>query len=169
VNLRFYVRYNDKGKWKRGVVFIKEIVPKPAISIVANTIYRENYCTMPMKHEWIETNEALSFNYQWKYKNKWNSLQATTGKIALPMPENSEAHFIAEHYWGYSKYNEKTTFEYEVQHMPWRVFPVKEYVIDCDFEKLYGSAFSLLKELEPASVFVAEGSEVAVLNKRKIV
>src|SRR5688572_30573948 len=27
VNLRFYVRYNDNGDWKRGVVFIKEIVP----------------------------------------------------------------------------------------------------------------------------------------------
>ena len=26
VNLRFYVKYNDNGTWKRGVVFIKEIV-----------------------------------------------------------------------------------------------------------------------------------------------
>jgi len=30
VNLRFYVKRFDKGEWKRGVVFIKEIVPKPA-------------------------------------------------------------------------------------------------------------------------------------------
>src|SRR5450432_2463378 len=36
VNLRFYVRYKDNGEWKRGVVFIKEIVPKLAISYVAN-------------------------------------------------------------------------------------------------------------------------------------
>lgn len=27
VNLRFYVRYRDEGKWKRGVVFIREVVP----------------------------------------------------------------------------------------------------------------------------------------------
>lgn len=39
VNLRFYVRYQDAGVWKRGVVFIKEIVPKFALSLVANTIY----------------------------------------------------------------------------------------------------------------------------------
>ena len=38
VNLRFYVRHKDAGQWKRGTVFIKEIVPKPAISFVANTI-----------------------------------------------------------------------------------------------------------------------------------
>ena len=41
VNLRFYVRYNDNGEWKRGVVFIKEIVPKVMITFVANTLYNE--------------------------------------------------------------------------------------------------------------------------------
>ena len=40
VNLRFYVRYKEDGRWKRGVVFIREIVPKPAISFVANRLYK---------------------------------------------------------------------------------------------------------------------------------
>lgn len=40
VNLRFYVRYKEQGQWKRGVVFISEIVPKPAISWVANVLYK---------------------------------------------------------------------------------------------------------------------------------
>ena len=35
VNLRFYVKHKAGNDWKRGVVFIKEIVPKRAISIVA--------------------------------------------------------------------------------------------------------------------------------------
>src|SRR6185436_6168258 len=58
VNLRFYVRYKDeiKNEWKRGVVFIKEIVPKPALTFVANSIYKEHYQTMPMKH-------SISSNY----------------------------------------------------------------------------------------------------------
>ena len=50
VNLRFYVRHNDEGNWKRGAVFIKEIVPRRAISFVANTLYREKYSTKKMKH-----------------------------------------------------------------------------------------------------------------------
>ena len=35
VNLRFYVRYKDGRTWKRGRVFIKEIVPRAAITFVA--------------------------------------------------------------------------------------------------------------------------------------
>ena len=31
VNLRFYIRYEEKGEWKRGVVFIKEITAKPLV------------------------------------------------------------------------------------------------------------------------------------------
>ena len=57
VNLRFYVKYKDGENWKRGVVFIKEIVPKFALSAVANTIYNENYETMPMTHSWSETED----------------------------------------------------------------------------------------------------------------
>ena len=41
VNLRFYVKRFVNGKWRRGVVFIKEIVPKPALTFVANTVYDE--------------------------------------------------------------------------------------------------------------------------------
>lgn len=41
VNLRFYVKKGDK----RGVVFIKEIVPKPLITFVANSVYHEHYQT----------------------------------------------------------------------------------------------------------------------------
>jgi uncharacterized protein len=34
VNLRFYVRYRERDEWKRGVVFVKEIVPRPALTFV---------------------------------------------------------------------------------------------------------------------------------------
>jgi uncharacterized protein YqjF (DUF2071 family) len=74
VNLRFYVRYKENETWKRGVVFIKEIVPKPAITFVANTIYKENYVTLPMNHEWEHTASTLRVKYQWKTGN-WNSLE----------------------------------------------------------------------------------------------
>ena len=42
VNLRFYVKRFENNTWKRGVVFIKEIVPKPALTFIANNIYNEN-------------------------------------------------------------------------------------------------------------------------------
>src|SRR5438045_6548239 len=43
VNLRFYVRRKSADKWRRGVVFIREVVPRCAIVLVARTFYRENY------------------------------------------------------------------------------------------------------------------------------
>ena len=116
VNLRFYVRYNDDGEWKRGTVFIREIVPKRAISFVANTIYHENYCTKRMSHFCKQTKEEIQLGYHWKHRQKWNKLEATIEPVALPMLSGSEEEFIAEHYWGYSKYSDATTYEYNVQH-----------------------------------------------------
>src|SRR4029079_553457 len=69
VNLRFYVRYNDMAEWRRGTVFIKEIVPKAAITIVANSVYREKYCTMPMKHFHRETVDEIRLSYHWKHQD----------------------------------------------------------------------------------------------------
>lgn len=168
VNLRFYVRYNDNGVWKRGTVFIKEIVPKAAISIIANTVYHEKYDTKKMRHIITENEKELSLSYQWKHRGKWNKIEAAVEKPAQAMITGSEEEFIAEHYWGYSKYNNSTTFEYNVQHPAWKIFPVKNYLIDCDFTSLYGTAFSTLMHAKPNSVFVAEGSAVAVLKKRNL-
>ena len=168
VNLRFYVHYNDNGEWRRGTVFIREIVPKRAISFVANTIYHENYCTKSMTHFCEQAEEETRLGYHWKHRQRWNKLEATIKPVSLPMRSGSEEEFIAEHYWGYSKYSEAITYEYNVQHPAWKIFPVKNYLIECDFGGLYGSSFAFLENIKPNSVFVAEGSEIAVLRKRKL-
>lgn len=168
VNLRFYVRYRDEGQWKRGTVFIKELVPKPAISIVANTVYHEKYSTLPMNHFINKTATALHLGYQWKHKGKWNTLEASTSADAAPMQPGSLEEFIAEHYWGYSKYNEEVTYEYHVQHPAWEVYPVNNYKVDCDFAALYGQPFAVLEQTSPGSVFVAKGSPVSVLKKKRL-
>lgn len=74
VNLRLYVRRRSGDEWKRGVVFIREIVPKPAITFIANTMYGEHYTTMPMKDYHFCDNEKQIVRYSWKTKGKWNSL-----------------------------------------------------------------------------------------------
>ena len=53
VNLRFYVRRTlPDGSSRRGVVFLSEIVPKPAITLVARTLYGEAYSTAATRHCW---------------------------------------------------------------------------------------------------------------------
>lgn len=168
VNLRFYVRVKENGIWKRGAVFIKEIVPKPAITIIANTLYREKYVTLPMKHFHNEIGDEINLGYHWKYKGIWNKLEATTDKKHTPLIEGSKEQFIAEHYWGYSKYSDTTTFEYGVEHPSWEIHHVKSYQVECDFEKLYGKQFSFLNELQPDSVFMAKGSPISILHKKNL-
>jgi uncharacterized protein len=168
VNLRFYVRYKEGEEWRRGAVFIKEIVPKRAITFVANTLYNEKYITLPMKHFYEETSSQISLGYSWKFKKDWYKLEAITEAVAVEMEPGSKEEFIAEHYWGYAKFNARTTFEYAVAHPRWKIHKVRSYTIKCDFEKLYGAAFSFLNNAKPDTVFMAKGSAIEILGKRRV-
>ncbi|RLJ33196.1 hypothetical protein CLU97_2672 [Chryseobacterium sp. 7] len=166
VNLRFYVKKKENGIWKRGVVFIKEIVPKPALSFVANSIYKENYHTMPMKNQIDEKDGELLIRYSWKDKS-WHSIQIMAENTTKPMEENSEFEFITEHYFGFTK-KENATSEYEVCHPKWSWYTVKEHHLEIDFRKIYGNDFEYLNHQKPISVMLAEGSEIQVKTKKYI-
>ena len=168
VNLRFYVKRFENNAWKRGVVFIKEIVPKPALSFVANTFYKEHYETLPMRHHKKTTETEHEFSYSWKKDKKWNSFSVSTSKSPIPIQPLSEAEFITEHYFGYTKVTNQKTFEYEVKHPRWQHYDVRNFNIDVDFKSTYGKTFEFLQHQNPLSVVVAKGSEVSVENKKLI-
>ena len=161
VNLRFYVRRPVQGGWKRGVVFIKEIVPLHAVTFIANTFFREHYETMPMKHSWKLSNERMEIEYQWK-KKEWNTLKVTTGSLPYDMVKGSQEDFFTENYWGYNRVHADLTLEYEVEHPPWKFYKPMEYFIQADFGRLYGPEFSFLTNESPYSVIVAEGSGITL-------
>ena len=168
VNLRFYVRYKSNDGWRRGVVFIKEIVPKPALTFVANTIYKEHYETMKMSHVWKESEGSLDVAYEWWKGGLCNKISVVTDPIATHIEKGSESEFITEHYWGYTKVDDKRSFEYEVTHPKWECYKVKDYSIEVDYGLVYGHQFSFLNEQKPKSVMLAEGSEITVEGKTKI-
>lgn len=166
VNLRFYVKFKDGDTWKRGVVFIKEFVPKPAITFVANTLYKENYQTFPMKHRWVEQEDQLEVEYSWKNRN-WNNFAVTASSKAEDILAASEEEFITEHYWGYTKIGANSTSEYGVEHPRWKAYQVKNYKINVDFGINYGNDFDFLNNAAPDSVMLAEGSEIRVLKGKR--
>lgn len=168
VNLRFYVKRFVNGRWKRGVVFIKEIVPKKALTFVANTVYNENYETMPMKHYWEIEREKRIIEYKWKLNGIWYSFRVFASVDKFKIKPNSKTEFITEHYWGYAKVNSRRTNEYEVTHPKWEVYKVEDYKIDVDFKLVYGDEFEFLNDMKPYSVMLAEGSQITVENKRTI-
>lgn len=168
VNLRFYVKRFENGEWKRGVVFIKEIVPKRALTFVANTIYNENYETLPMNHQWLENDKEKTVSYSWTKSGKENEFMVKTSHESFEMESGSETEFITEHYWGYAKVNHKKSNEYEVTHPKWKTYRVLDYQINVDFGLVYGENFAFLNTVQPNSVMLAEGSEITVENKKTI-
>jgi uncharacterized protein YqjF (DUF2071 family) len=103
VNLRFYVaRTEPDGTRKRGVVFIREFVPRAAITLIANSLYEEPYATFPMRYTIASTPGMLTVNYSWRHQQTWHSLAVEVDPTPQPIELNSEEEFITEHYWGYT-------------------------------------------------------------------
>ncbi len=172
VNLRFYVRRKAPDGWRRGVVFIKEIVPRIAIATVARLIYNENYIATPMRHNIESENGALKQNsalkqngaieYGWRYRGRWNHLRVRTSGSSHPLTCGSEEEFITEHYWGYAAQTGGGAVEYQVEHPQWMVWQTSEAALDCNVAELYGEAFAPALGARASSAFLAEGSPVIV-------
>ncbi len=168
LNLRFYVRRNFGGEWRRGVVFVKEVVPKWAIAAVARWIYNENYVCQPMDSKIQLPDPAKgvggTVEYGWGKRPARNFIRAEfMGEPSLPMA-GSQEEYITEHYWGYALQRQGTALEYGVQHPQWRVWQATSAHVECDVESCYGSRFCDALGREPSSAFVAEGSAVTVLQ-----
>ena len=159
VNLRFYVRRSSK----RGVVFIRELVPKYAVAAVARLLFKENYSCVPMWHR----TEASKAEYGWKLGSDRCVMKIETEGEDFAPPEGSLSQFITEHYWGYTQEG-GGSLEYEVQHPPWRVWNAKRASFSGNAEGLYGSEISQILKREPDSAFLAQGSPVAVFGSTRI-
>ncbi len=181
LNLRFYVRRNKPDPvrgldHRRGVAFVKEVVPRAAIAFVARSLYNENYVSLPMRHHILSpegqqrtgddnlaTGDQVSFGFRTE-DGVWGEVGATISGPARPLQAGSHAEFIAEHYWGYARQKDGGTVEYEVKHPPWRVFDAKEPIFTGSIDALYGRTLAAALSGPPASVFVAEGSAVEVCD-----
>ena len=168
VNLRFYVRHSVGGVVKRGVVFIREIVPRRAIAAVARLVYNENYRSLPMSHQISRRHGALCVEYGWRLGSTWNRLQVETTGEPHEITDGSPEQFIAEHYWGYSAQPRGGSVEYHVTHPPWRVWHVTHAAFAGDAGALYGAALASALNRAPDSAFLAEGSPVTVSCGRRI-
>lgn len=170
VNLRFYVTRKEGDRVKRGVVFIQEIVPKPALTWVARTIYGEPYGTCPMHHVYRVRPDKndLFVSYSWKCGGQQQVIKVFGRLEPEDMPLGSEAEFITEHYWGYTRVNERKTRAYEVRHPRWRVHRVYHHSVNVDFGSVYGEGFRFLNNAAPASVMLAEGSPIAVMDGERL-
>ncbi len=165
VNLRFYVRRQVGNEVRRGVVFVREVVPRRAIALVARAFYNEQYVAVPMRHEICTDGDGtLAVEYGWRSAGAWAAMQMEVSGEPLPLRDGSEEQFITEHYWGYAAQRNRSTMEYRVTHPSWRVWRAERAAFSGDVEALYGREFADVLRRPPSSAFLADGSPITVLR-----
>ena len=170
INLRFYVRSRGPEGWRRGVVFVREVVSKQAIAFFARLLYNENYLACPTRSSVVDPSGDTtgSVEYGWRPDGQWLSIGAEfSGEPSLP-GKNSLEKFITEHYWGYSIQRDGGTMEYQVEHPQWKVWEATYPTMSGDFVGFYGPEFSPFLQSPPSSAFVADGSPVIVRNGNRM-
>jgi uncharacterized protein len=161
VNLRFYVRMKSADTWRRGVVFVRELVPRRAIAMIARTFYGEPYLALPMKHEIEHRDGRLQVQYSWRRGSKWESLAMNAVGEPRSIPAGSHAEFITEHYWGYTCFRGGCS-EYRVEHPRWKIWEAERFEFSADVASLYDEKYVEPLGQPPRSALIAEGSPVTV-------
>lgn len=161
VNLRFYVRKKSADTWRRGVVFIRELVPRRAIALIARAFYGEPYVALPMRHAIVDDGTQVSVAYSWRREKKWESLNMSATGEAQPIPAGSHAEFITEHYWGYTRLQSGCS-EYRVEHPRWKAWNANNFEFCADVATLCGEEFVETLTSPPRSAFIADGSSITV-------
>ena len=166
VNLRFYVRRSTK----RGVVFMRELVPKFAVAAIARFAFNEKYSSVPMSHR-IETGAdgaVTKAEYAWRWGKDRFAMRIETEGASFVPPDGSDSQFITEHYWGYAAQSDGGCLEYEVKHPRWNVWKAKTARFVGNAAHLYGNEIAHALTREPDSAFLADGSPVTVYKGRRI-
>ena len=167
VNLRFYVRKKSADTWRRGVVFVRELVPRRAIATVARVFYGENYVAVPMKHQIDHADLKLAVEYSWRRGRKWESLKMTARGEPQTIAAGSHAEFITEHYWGYTFFRGGCS-EYRVEHPRWKIWNAESFEFSANVAALYGEQFVEPLSAQPRSAFIADGSPIQVLLREQL-
>lgn len=164
VNLRFYVRHRTRaGELRRGVVFIREIVPRRAIALVARAAYNEPYIALPMAHDITpDARGRMHLEYRWRTPAGWCAIHGEADGPPSSIAPGSHEEFITEHYWGYTRQRDGGTVEYRVAHPRWNVWHARTTLAAAGLDALYGATFAKRLGEPPDSAFVADGSPVAV-------
>jgi hypothetical protein len=153
LNLRFNVK-DELGLYS-GIVFIKEMIPRPIMAEAANFLYNENYEVRDIKSNIVdyEGSDLIKFEYS---ADGGHEINVVAEKRTLTPPENSVKHTLKQRNAGFGIFNGKTIM-YRVEHSIWEIYPVINYSYRIDFKKLFGAEWGFLNDSEPFDITLAKG------------
>ena len=165
INLRFYVKRGER----RGVVFVREFVPRPAVAWLARAIYHEPYLVAPIDSGVTTEPSLLIARRRLHWHGTSHTIEVTGDRPAIRVAEDSHEHFFKEHERGFGRDRRGRTHVYEVRHPLWDVHPVRSWTLDFDWAQVYGRAWGTLSAEKPASVVLAAGSPVSVYPRGRLI
>jgi uncharacterized protein YqjF (DUF2071 family) len=166
LSLRVYIkRQLANGAMRYGVCFPRLYFPKPALTWVARSWYKENYHTIPMHHAYTQQKQEQHVSYAIQ-NGDWHHIRIQSNKQAYLPDTDSLDEFTNKHYFGYSKLNNSLLTEYPIARKNWHVSRVNNYELILSFAGLFGPEYAFLDQLKPISVSHTLGSEVHVYPKR---
>jgi uncharacterized protein YqjF (DUF2071 family) len=169
VNLRFYVRREVGEEVRRGVVFVKEMVPRAAIALTARTLFNEPYSAVPMRWSTPPAFDAGgTATYEWRQAGRWERVEILAEEAPYLAEPGSADAFLTEQFWGYTARPGRATLEYRVEHPKWRLRKAQRAILEANVAALYGPQFAAPLSAPPWSAFLAGGSAVCVFPPQPI-
>ena len=167
-NLRFYVRRQvGENQYLKGSCFLKDYISSRITAWTLSKLFKAEFFRKNMKFnlEGFDTkNEHVSpsVDYQWEMeKDRWNQIRVKAReRVARTGPE-TKVGFILNHSNIYSR-RDRMTLEYPVVRPGWTIWNAGHANFTCDVQQLFGPEFVKPLARRPASVFLANGSEVVV-------
>jgi uncharacterized protein YqjF (DUF2071 family) len=157
VNLRFYVRAGAD----RGIVFVREFVPRRLVALVARARYNEPYRRIAMDST-VRPHGAGRLRIDHAFGRMRSTLGAEVDAAGTDPAEGSDERWLTHQTFGFGQTRRGQTRRYRVEHPVWPLHAVHRLDLDVDFADLYGPAWAFLADAEPSHVTFAAGSEVAV-------
>lgn len=162
VNLRFYVRRGER----RGVAFVRELVPSRLVACVARALYNEPYAAARMTSRVDERDGACRVRHEVVWRGRRHGLEMRAPLTPVRPAATSREHFFKEHDTGWGRTRGGRLVEYAVEHPVWEVLPEPELELDWDLGQMYGDEWAVLAGVRPHSLVLALGSQVSVSRPR---
>lgn len=166
INLRFYVREIAGGR--RGVVFVRELVRSRLVAGIARWVYNEPYVKAKISQRIAQAEGSRRVEYVFAFGGGAGRMSVEADRQPRVPGVDSAEHWFKEHQWGYGVSRSGKALRYEVRHPYWGCHAVRSHEIDVDWGAIYGSVWASMRDAQPLSVLLAEGSQIQVFGARSL-
>jgi uncharacterized protein YqjF (DUF2071 family) len=156
VQLRFHVRQRNLDDWRRGVVIVREIVPRVVAPVLTHVFPGHPLLALGMRHYLIDQDGEVTCEYAWRDAGKWESLSLQARGDPRPVPAGSAEDFYLARPWRFTALASRV-IDYRLEHPRWLIRPAATWKLGAS---VFGSEFTETLQRPPSSVFIADGSHV---------